>query len=41
MGTSVSPCRQASFDSLEPDAKGRITGSRLKENLKNMEIRAG
>ena len=32
---------QASFDSLEPDAKGRITGSRLKENLKNMEIRAG
>lgn len=32
---------QASFDSLEPDAKGRITGSRLKKNLKNMEIRAG
>lgn len=32
---------QASFDSLEPDAKGRISGSRLKKNLKNMEIRAG
>ena len=32
---------RASFDSLEPDAKGRITGSRLKKNLKNMEIRAG
>jgi solute carrier family 25 phosphate transporter 23/24/25/41 len=32
---------RASFDSLEPDAKGRITGDRLKKNLKNMEIRAG
>ena len=32
---------QASFDGLNPDAKGRIKGSRLKKNLKNLEIRAG
>lgn len=32
---------QASFDSLQPDSKGRIKGARLKKNLKNLEIRAG
>jgi len=32
---------QASFDGLNPDAKGRIQGARLKKNLKNLEIRAG
>ena len=32
---------QASFDGLNPDAKGRIEGAALKRNLKNLEIRAG
>ena len=32
---------QNAYESLNPDAKGRIRGSRLKKNLGNMEIRAG
>jgi solute carrier family 25 phosphate transporter 23/24/25/41 len=32
---------QASYESLQPDARGKIYGWRLKKNLRNMELRTG